>query len=55
MEGAIKREKLLKKWHRDWKFRIIEEMNADWTDLHDRIDADATLVTPKAGPQLAST
>jgi putative endonuclease len=29
MEEAIKREKLLKKWHRGWKFRIIEEMNPD--------------------------
>ena len=40
MEEAIKREKLLKKWHRGWKFRIIEGMNPDWVDLHDQIDAD---------------
>jgi putative endonuclease len=46
MDEAIKREKLLKRWHRDWKFRIIEEMNPEWRDLHDEIDATATLVEP---------
>ncbi len=40
MEEAIHREKLLKKWHRDWKFRIIEAMNPDWLDLHESIDAN---------------
>ena len=50
MEDAIRREKQLKKWKRDWKIRIIEEMNPHWVDLHDKIDALATLVAPKAGP-----
>ena len=40
MEAAIKREKLLKKWHRDWKFRLIERHNPDWLDLHDHIDTN---------------
>ena len=30
---AIHREKLVKKWHRDWKIRLIEEGNPDWQDL----------------------
>ena len=51
MESAIKREKLLKKWHRPWKFRIIEELNPDWLDLHESIDSLATLVSEKAGPR----
>jgi putative endonuclease len=51
MELAIRREKLLKKWHRTWKFRIIEERNPDWRDLHDSIDTLATLVEPLAGPR----
>lgn len=51
MDDAIRREKLLKKWHRDWKFRIIEEMNPDWFDLHDTINVEATLVVPTAGPR----
>jgi putative endonuclease len=50
MEHAIKREKLLKKWHRAWKFRLIEGMNQNWVDLHDSIDTLATLVVPKALP-----
>ncbi len=50
MEDAIRREKQLKKWNRAWKFRIIEEMNPHWHDLHDLIDAMATLVPLEAGP-----
>ena len=49
MEDAIRREKQIKKWSRAWKFRIIEEMNPEWIDLHDSIDANATLVSAKAG------
>jgi len=32
MEGAIRREKQLKEWQRDWKIRLIEEFNPDWSD-----------------------
>ena len=32
-EEAIRREKQLKNWHRDWKIRLIEEDNPDWSDL----------------------
>ena len=37
MTNAIAREKQLKKWNRDWKIRLIEEMNPDWTDLYESI------------------
>ena len=30
---AIAREKQLKNWHRDWKIRLIEQDNPDWSDL----------------------
>jgi putative endonuclease len=30
---AIAREKQLKRWHRPWKIRLIEETNRDWQDL----------------------
>jgi putative endonuclease len=33
IERAIAREKLVKKWRRDWKFALIERDNPDWTDL----------------------
>jgi putative endonuclease len=31
--AAITREKQMKKWNRDWKIRLIEEKNPDWSDL----------------------
>ncbi|MGZ5037367.1 MAG: GIY-YIG nuclease family protein [Usitatibacter sp.] len=34
---AIAREKLLKKWHRDWKISLIQEMNPQWEDLYDEV------------------
>ena len=34
IDEAIAREKALKKWHREWKIRLIEEMNPDWEDLY---------------------
>jgi putative endonuclease len=33
LQEAIAREKQLKNWHRDWKIRLIEEDNPDWSDL----------------------
>ena len=32
--NAIAREKHIKKWRREWKIRLIEEENPDWTDLY---------------------
>jgi len=34
MESAIKREKAIKNWKRDWKIKRIEEKNPDWCDLY---------------------
>jgi len=33
IESAIAREKLVKKWRREWKFALIEADNPDWRDL----------------------
>ena len=30
---AIRREKRLKKWLRDWKLKLIEDANPEWLDL----------------------
>ncbi len=38
-ESAILREKRLKAWKRDWKIRLIEENNPQWTDLSKTIAA----------------
>jgi putative endonuclease len=34
MESAIVREKVLKKWNRIWKLRLIEQFNPEWQDLY---------------------
>lgn len=33
--AAITREKLVKKWKREWKFALIEVDNPEWQDLWD--------------------
>ena len=33
--AAIAREKMLKKWRRDWKINLLEPRNPDWVDLDD--------------------
>ncbi|MEX0753207.1 MAG: GIY-YIG nuclease family protein [Xanthobacteraceae bacterium] len=38
VEDAIRREKQLKKWNRDWKIRLIEEDNLEWRDLADLLN-----------------
>jgi len=35
IHAALQREKQLKKWNRDWKIRLIEKSNAEWTDLYE--------------------
>ena len=34
---AIRREKQLKKWRRQWKIRLIEQTNPQWDDLIDNL------------------
>ncbi len=34
IEGAIRREKLIKKWRRAMKFEEIEKENPEWLDLY---------------------
>jgi putative endonuclease len=34
---AIRREKQLKNWNRDWKIQLIEKDNLEWRDLSDLI------------------
>ena len=36
-EEALKREKQLKKWNRDWKIQLIENFNPNWNDLYDSL------------------
>ena len=34
---AIQREKTLKRWNRNWKKDLIEQMNPEWKDLYNDI------------------
>ena len=40
MTTSIRREKQIKKWHREWKEELINEMNPEWKDLADDIGVD---------------
>ena len=37
MESAIRREKQMKNWNRDWKLELIEKQNPNWRDLWEGI------------------
>lgn len=41
---AIAREKLVKKWRREWKFALVEADNPEWRDLWDDWFPDIGLV-----------
>jgi putative endonuclease len=34
INSAIRREKQIKKWNRNWKIELIEKDNPDWKDLY---------------------
>jgi len=33
VNNALKREKQIKKWNRQWKENLINDLNPDWNDL----------------------
>jgi putative endonuclease len=35
MESAIRREKAIKEWKRQWKLELIEKQNPEWRDLYE--------------------
>jgi putative endonuclease len=37
MDEAIKREKQLKEWRRNWKIELIEKLNPTWRDLFEEM------------------
>jgi putative endonuclease len=46
---AIKREKSLKHYLREWKVKLIEELNPTWIDLYEQIDEIENVYRPKPG------
>ena len=49
IEQAIAREKLIKKWRREWKFALIEADNPDWLDLWEQWYPAGDLAEPDGG------
>ncbi|MBV8505262.1 MAG: GIY-YIG nuclease family protein [Alphaproteobacteria bacterium] len=37
VEAAIRREKQIKEWKREWKFNLIERDNPHWIDLYNNL------------------
>ncbi|HNB28853.1 MAG TPA: GIY-YIG nuclease family protein [Alphaproteobacteria bacterium] len=37
IQGAIRRQRVIKGWPRAWKVRLIVENNPDWADLYDQL------------------
>ena len=37
IEDAIRREKQLKRWHREWKINLIKSVNPEMLDLSDQV------------------
>ena len=37
MDSAIRREKTLKRWRRDWKIDLVSGANPDWDDLFETL------------------
>jgi putative endonuclease len=50
VEVAIRREKTIKRWPRQWKFNVIEERNPDWRDLAADFGFPAPEPKGKPGP-----
>jgi len=45
--AAVKRERQIKKWNRQWKLDLIEKTNPGWEDLTDRLRLGDDLVDAK--------
>jgi len=37
IEDCIAHEKRVKRWHREWKFDLIERINPDWLDIYETL------------------
>lgn len=53
IEGAICREKQIKKWNRAWKLELIEKFNPMWDDLYDRLTGAEEIRFTSSGSPLS--
>ncbi len=38
IDKAIAREKVMKRWKREWKVELIEKVNPEWKDLYEELN-----------------
>ena len=53
MESAIRREKSIKRWRRQWKIELVEKENPTWRDLAEDFGFESMIkrkVDPGSGP-----
>ncbi len=48
IEDALKREKQLKNWKRDWKIDLIKKTNPSFKDLSEEIGITKALIDPES-------
>lgn len=46
---AIQREKSLKRYRREWKINLVEELNPTWVDLYEQIGTIENVYKPHPG------
>jgi putative endonuclease len=51
MDAAVRREKPIKAWKRQWKIELVETSNPDWLDQHEKTEFRPEEI--EAGPQLS--
>ena len=39
IQDALRREKNLKAWKRDWKIKLVSEFNPEWENLYEKLAA----------------
>ena len=49
---AIQREKSLKRYRREWKIKLVEELNPTWMDLYERIDEIENVYQPNPNTEM---
>ncbi len=54
LEDAVKREKQIKKWRRQWKIKVIERANPEWDDLFSELIKGKISGSPVANPPAKS-
>ena len=50
MDSAIRREKSIKRWRRDWKIELIQKDNPTWRDLAEDFGFESMVITKKVDP-----